>query len=171
MASRRSLGGGRVLGSGKNLSPAISPQPPAQHRRNASFLSPSESSVSLSSQTSNSPASTAEPKEDISSKVLLGPSDNAAASASSRLVCPICNEEMVRHCTFHGVCRVLTALGYPPATEQVRLPYIQTSKPNLTLPDISTTTTRTWSRRSRMRSRTGSSRRWRRPRSSSRLPS
>jgi rabenosyn-5 len=53
--------------------------------------------VSLSSQTSNSPASTAEPKEDITSKVLLGPSENAAASASSRLVCPICNEEMVGH--------------------------------------------------------------------------
>jgi rabenosyn-5 len=97
MASRRSLGGGRVLGSGKNLSPAISPQPQPQpqHRRNASFLSPSPSSVSLSSQTSHSPASTAEIKEDISSKVLLGPSENAAASASSRLVCPICNEEMV----------------------------------------------------------------------------
>ncbi|KAH8723712.1 FYVE zinc finger-domain-containing protein [Phaeosphaeriaceae sp. PMI808] len=96
-ASRRSLGGGRVLGSGKNLSPAISPQPQAQaqHHRNASLLSPSESSVSLNSQTSNSPASTAATKEDITSKVLLGPGENAAASASSRLVCPICNEEMV----------------------------------------------------------------------------
>ncbi|KAH7084142.1 FYVE zinc finger-domain-containing protein [Paraphoma chrysanthemicola] len=95
MASRRSLGGGRVLGSGRNLSPAISPQPQAHHRRNASLLSPSESSVSLSSQTSNSPASTAETREDITSKVLLGPGENAAASASSRLVCPICNEDMV----------------------------------------------------------------------------
>ncbi|KNG46788.1 vacuolar segregation protein pep7 [Stemphylium lycopersici] len=95
MASRRSLGGGRVLGSGRNLSPAAaSPQPSAVHRRNASLLSPSESSVSLSSQTSNSPASTAETREDISSRVLAGPSENAAASASSRLVCPICNEEM-----------------------------------------------------------------------------
>jgi rabenosyn-5 len=53
--------------------------------------------MSLSSQTSNSPASTAETKEDISSRVLSGPSDIAAASASSRLVCPICNEEMVGH--------------------------------------------------------------------------
>ncbi|KAF1942242.1 hypothetical protein EJ02DRAFT_434143 [Clathrospora elynae] len=95
MASRRSLGGGRVLGSGRNLSPAASQQPSAVHRRNASLLSPSESSVSLSSQTSHSPASTTETREDIGSKVLLGPSDNAAASASSRLVCPICNEEMV----------------------------------------------------------------------------
>ncbi|KAF2187875.1 vacuolar segregation protein-like protein pep7 [Zopfia rhizophila CBS 207.26] len=96
MTLGRSLGGGRVLGSGRNLSPAVSPQPPPQHRRNTSLLSPSESSVSLSSQTSNSPASTAETKEDISSKVLLGNTDNAtAASATSRLVCPICNEEMV----------------------------------------------------------------------------
>ncbi|KAA8611718.1 FYVE multi-domain protein [Pyrenophora tritici-repentis] len=96
MASRRSLGGGRVLGSGRNLSPAAaSPQSAAIHRRNASLLSPSESSVSLSSQTSNSPASTSETREDITSRVLIGPNDNAAARASNRLVCPICNEEMV----------------------------------------------------------------------------
>ncbi|CAN9362241.1 unnamed protein product [Alternaria alternata] len=99
MTSRRSLGGGRVLGSGRNLSPAAPPPQPAAtapaHRRNASLLSPSESSVSLSSQTSISPASTHETREDISSKVLIGPTENAAASASSRLVCPICNEEMV----------------------------------------------------------------------------
>ena len=112
MASRRSLGGGRVLGSGRNLSPAVSPAPsqaqspaqasaqtlhaPQSHVRNASLLSPSESSLSLSSQTSVSPASTAEAREDIGSKVLLGPSENAAARASNRLACPICNEEMVR---------------------------------------------------------------------------
>ena len=124
MASRRSLGGGRVLGSGKHLSPAISPQPPAHHRRNASFLSPSESSVSLSSQTSNSPASTAEPREDITSKVLLGPSDNAAASASSRLVCPICNEEMVGHDACPTQTQRTDLAGAAAATEQVRLPSI-----------------------------------------------
>ncbi|KAF1913073.1 vacuolar segregation protein-like protein pep7 [Ampelomyces quisqualis] len=95
MASRRSLGGGRVLGSGRNLSPAAPPQPPAHHRRHASFLAPSESSVSLGSQASISPASPAEPTEDIGSRVLLAPGDHAAASASSRLVCPICNEHMV----------------------------------------------------------------------------
>ena len=97
MTSGRSLGGGRVLGSGRNLSPAVAPQPAAHHRRKASLLSPSESSLSLSSQTSNSPVSTAETREDIGSKVLLASSDNAAASASNRLVCPICNEEMVRY--------------------------------------------------------------------------
>jgi hypothetical protein len=167
MASRRSLGGGRVLGSGRNLSPALSPQPQAQHRRNASFLSPSESSVSLSSQTSNSPASTAEPKEDISSKVLLGQNDKAAASASSRLVCPICNEEMVRHnaCLICSQCADLA--GDASAIEQVRLTYCTALIVVLTTPDISTTTTKTSSRKSRMKSRTGSSRRWKRPRSSS----
>lgn len=84
-----------MLGSGRNLSPAVSPQPRPQHKRNVSLLSPSESSVSLSSQTSNSPASTAE-TQDITSKISLENTDNVAtASASSRLVCPICNEEMV----------------------------------------------------------------------------
>ncbi|OCL02509.1 vacuolar segregation protein-like protein pep7 [Glonium stellatum] len=79
MTSGRSLGGGRVLGSGRNIPPAVSPLPPPQHKRN----------------TSNSPASTAE-TQDISSKVSLENADNAAAaSASSRLVCPICNEEMM----------------------------------------------------------------------------
>jgi hypothetical protein len=134
-----------VLGSGRNLSPAVSvsPQPPAQHRRNASFLSPSESSVSLSSQTSNSPASTAEPKEDITSKVLLGPSDNAAASASSRLVCPICNEEMVCQDAYPQCSQCTDRAGDAAATEQVGQPPAITAFVDLTVPDTSTTTTRT----------------------------
>ncbi|KAF2816893.1 uncharacterized protein BDZ99DRAFT_4012 [Mytilinidion resinicola] len=95
MTSGRSLGGGRVLGSGRNLSPAVSPQPRPHHNRNTSLLSPSESSVSLSSQTSNSPATTTD-TQDITSKVALENAEpSTAASASSRLVCPICNEEMM----------------------------------------------------------------------------
>lgn len=96
MTSRpgRSLGGGRTLGSAKALSPAADPRP-HHHHRNSSLLSPSESSVSLASQSSLSPASTADP-ESLTARVTLQHSDNvAAASASSRLVCPICNEEMV----------------------------------------------------------------------------
>ncbi|KAF9638159.1 Zinc finger FYVE-type protein [Lasiodiplodia theobromae] len=96
MTSRpgRSLGGGRTLGSAKALSPAADPRP-HQHHRNSSLLSPSESSVSLASQSSVSPASTIDP-ESLTARVNLEHSDNvAAASASSRLVCPICNEEMV----------------------------------------------------------------------------
>ncbi|TKA78268.1 hypothetical protein B0A49_02144 [Cryomyces minteri] len=90
MASRRALGGGRILGSGRSLSPAV---PPQQHKRNASLLSPSGSSVSLSSQTSDTPIST--DNDDLSSRVALGSDNAAAAAASSRMVCPICNEEMV----------------------------------------------------------------------------
>ncbi|KAK7548773.1 FYVE zinc finger-domain-containing protein [Phyllosticta citricarpa] len=93
MTSRRSLGGGRTLGSSKALSPAISPRP--NHQRHSSLLSPSESSVSLASQSSLSPGSNTE-ANDIISRVTLDHNDNvAAASASSRLVCPICNEDMM----------------------------------------------------------------------------
>src|ERR1700761_8137224 len=93
MASRRSLGGGRVLGTGKNLAP---PPPPSKAPlRSPGLLSPSESSVSLSSQTSSTPVSTE--NEDITSRVALDEhgSAQAAAAASSRMVCPICSEEMV----------------------------------------------------------------------------
>ncbi|KAL1624302.1 carboxypeptidase Y-deficient [Neofusicoccum ribis] len=96
MTSRpgRSLGGGRTLGSAKALSPAADPRP-HHHHRNSSLLSPSESSVSLASQSSVSPASTIDP-ESLTARVTLEHSDNVqVASASSRLVCPICNEEMV----------------------------------------------------------------------------
>lgn len=93
MASRRSLGGGRVLGSGKSLSPAVAANARPQHTRNTSFLSPSASSVSLDSQTSTTPLSSE--AEDLSSRVALNNGPSAAASASSRLMCPICNEEML----------------------------------------------------------------------------
>lgn len=94
MAARRSLGGGRVLGSGKSLAPPV----PASKQpvRSPGLLSPSESSVSLSSHTSGTPLSI--DNEDITSRVALDEhgSAQAAAAASSRMVCPICNEEMVR---------------------------------------------------------------------------
>jgi hypothetical protein len=99
MASRRSLGGGRILGSGRNLTP---PAPPNQstkpgHVRTPSNLSYSENSVSLSSHTSSTPVSNED--EDLASRIALGEhasTAQAAAAASSRMVCPICNEEMVR---------------------------------------------------------------------------
>ncbi|KAL2222653.1 putative vacuolar segregation protein [Thermoascus aurantiacus ATCC 26904] len=118
--SRRTLGGGRVLGSGKNIqslspaSAAAAPTPsPPQHPtptttttssiiNNARGLSPSASSVSLSSQASlRSHISS----EDLTSRISLenhngnhhGDASIAAAPAASgaRLVCPICSEEMV----------------------------------------------------------------------------
>jgi rabenosyn-5 len=100
--SGRKLGGGRVLGSGKGLAP---PTPPA-HQRTSSLVSPAESLVSGDSRDSTvSPLATSplpEASQDLSSVVSLqngGPS--AVATASTKLLCPICNEEMVgltMHC-------------------------------------------------------------------------
>lgn len=92
--SGRKIGGGRVLGSGRSLSPAVALQP----KRNSSLLSPSASSVSLNSSASTSHTSS-EP-QDLVSRISIDQSDGAgaiaAATAASRLACPICNEEMVR---------------------------------------------------------------------------
>ena len=93
--SGRKLGGGRVLGSGKGLGP---PAPPAHHRTN-DLISPSESTLSLSSRDSTtSPLATSplpETLQDLSSKVSLENGGPSVTAASSKLVCPICNEEMV----------------------------------------------------------------------------
>lgn len=81
-----------MLGSGRKLAPA-----PTYPARNSSLLSPSGSSLSISSSASTSQPST--DAQDLSSRISLEQSeaDNAtAAVASSRLACPICNEEMVR---------------------------------------------------------------------------
>lgn len=84
-----------MLGSGKNLVPPTPAPSKAPVRPTSGLLSPSESSVSLDSQTSGTPLSIN--NEDITSRVALGEHDGAraAAEASNRMVCPICNEEMV----------------------------------------------------------------------------
>jgi hypothetical protein len=94
----RTLGRGRVLGSA-HLAPTPS-QPSSSTSASASaangLLSPSESTTSLPSQVSSSPALTPQPiPGDLAANVSVGTAV-AAASGSSRLVCPICNEEMVR---------------------------------------------------------------------------
>ena len=87
-----------MLGSGKNLAPP--PPFPAQRRpiaiQNHGLLSPSESEVSLSSRSSSTPLST--DNEDLVARVAVDATGgaHAAAAASSRMVCPICSEEMVR---------------------------------------------------------------------------
>ncbi|KAF2723003.1 hypothetical protein K431DRAFT_220991 [Polychaeton citri CBS 116435] len=99
MAARRSLGGGRVLGSHKNLAPPTPPSRPAPAQASKApatgLLSPSESSISLSSQGSSAPAFANH--EDLTSRVALGQHSlqQGPASATSRMVCPICNDEMV----------------------------------------------------------------------------
>ena len=92
--SRRTLGGGRVLGSGKSLSPAV---PPAQkpHAHNL-YLSPSASTLSLGSGVSTPPSSES---QDLTSRISVDHVDtslaSAAAAADAKMVCPICNEQMV----------------------------------------------------------------------------
>lgn len=81
-----------MLGNGKSLDPGYPP-------RNSSLLSPSTSSISVSSSVSTSQPST--DAQDLSSRISLDQSDDssaaaaAAVAAGSRLACPICNEEMV----------------------------------------------------------------------------
>ncbi|KAI4114641.1 MAG: hypothetical protein LQ345_004616 [Seirophora villosa] len=88
MAARK-LGGGRILGSGNNLSPASAALPP----RTTGLQSPSASSISV-----NSSVSTSTDPQDLHSRVSFdqteenGPSNALAATA---LFCPICNEQMV----------------------------------------------------------------------------
>lgn len=91
--SSRKLGGRRVLGNGSELTPASAEYP----RRSSSLLSPSASSISVTSSASTSQPST--DPQDLSSHVSFEHSDenNAASIAPSpRLACPICNDEMVR---------------------------------------------------------------------------
>ena len=97
--SGRKLGGGRILGSGRSLSPALATAPAAAHQRTSALLSPTASTVSLDS---SSTSHTSPEAHDLKSRILLAQNEggenavaSAAAAASSRLFCPICNEEMV----------------------------------------------------------------------------
>ncbi|KAK2614843.1 hypothetical protein N8I77_001639 [Diaporthe amygdali] len=101
--SARKLGGGRIIGNGKGLAP---PQPqtrPSKPRaRETSPYAPSDASSTdhySTSQNSISPPSSSTPiadfgPQDLASRISIGgPSDAGASSA--RLVCPICDEEML----------------------------------------------------------------------------
>lgn len=83
-----------MLGSGRSLFPAVAAYP----QRSSSLLSPTASTVSVSSSVSTSqPSSDA---QELSSRVSLDHTDEnnaVGAAAGSRLVCPICNEDMVRY--------------------------------------------------------------------------
>ncbi|KAJ5155066.1 Zinc finger FYVE/PHD-type [Penicillium coprophilum] len=89
--SRRTLGGGRVLGNPSALSSAPSPQPKPR------VLSPTTSSVSLNSQTSASQLSTE--TQDLTSRISIENGDTsisaAPAAPGAKLSCPICSEEMM----------------------------------------------------------------------------
>ncbi|KAI1871873.1 hypothetical protein JX265_005859 [Neoarthrinium moseri] len=103
--SSRKLGGGRILGSGKGLAPPSAAAASPAVQRATSPYAPSDSTPSvggsigdtLQSPASGSPISTSPLPgfaQDLASNISLGgPSDGAAAS--SKLVCPICEEEML----------------------------------------------------------------------------
>ncbi|KAL4966005.1 putative vacuolar segregation protein (Pep7) [Aspergillus stella-maris] len=93
--SRRTLGGGRVLGSANTRTAATTLTSPSQR---PNVLSPSASSLSLNSQDSASRISSE--TQDLTSRISLdngsAPTIPAApAAAGAQLSCPICSEEMV----------------------------------------------------------------------------
>ncbi|PKY08473.1 putative vacuolar segregation protein [Aspergillus campestris IBT 28561] len=91
---RRTLGGGRVLGTASAVPPSASTPSPQPKPR---VLSPSASSISLNSQASASQFSYE--TQDLTSRISLenaSPSMPAAPAApGAQLACPICSEEMV----------------------------------------------------------------------------
>jgi hypothetical protein len=111
MAAPRRLGSGRILGSGRNLlPPSAPPRPGESHNRSSSLLSLGESVVSVDSQVST-PLGTSplveNENEDLAGRVQqLNRRGMENGTAEARLVCPICNEEMVSAgCfTYHGPC-------------------------------------------------------------------
>jgi rabenosyn-5 len=90
--SGRKLGGGRILGSGKGLAP-----PKPAHQRMSSLGTPSEGTVSHSSRESSPLATSplAEVDQDLGSRVNLENGGPVVTAMGSKLVCPICSEEMV----------------------------------------------------------------------------
>jgi rabenosyn-5 len=138
MNTGRVLGRGRVLGNARSPPPQPPPPQPsaspstkpraaaaAGHKRIPSYISPSsDSSTSLTSQLSTSTVQDGLAAHDLVSNVSLALPDNAAAAnASSRLICPICNEQMVRVDSRNHVeasqANVLGLIGHPAPIESV----------------------------------------------------
>jgi len=89
MAAPRTIGKARVIGTPKPSPPVIS-----DHLRSNTLLSPSASSLSLNSQVSTSKSSNED--TDISTAVAQQfKHDVSTTPAVPRLVCPICEEDMV----------------------------------------------------------------------------
>ena len=105
--SVRKLGGGRVLGSGKGLAPP----PPSHAPRPSSPFAPSDvSSLSVGSQNLSgiSPPTPPSPlpglPQDLAANISLGATSQAGASGT-KLLCPICDEEMVSPPDLSSFCR------------------------------------------------------------------
>lgn len=109
--SKRTLGGGRVLGSGRSLGPASPAIPTISDASSTTaslakpptslpdhVLSPSNSSISLAESASGTSTPTSSDPQDITSRISLDhgpPTLPLVPPAGDRLACPICNEDMV----------------------------------------------------------------------------
>ncbi|KAG8160891.1 hypothetical protein KVR01_009155 [Diaporthe batatas] len=101
--SARKLGGGRIIGNGKGIAPPHPTHPTSKPRaRETSPYAPSDASSTdhySTSQNSISPPSSSTPiadfgPQDLASRISIGRPSDADAS-SPRLVCPICDDEML----------------------------------------------------------------------------
>ncbi|KAI1383808.1 VAC1 protein [Hypoxylon trugodes] len=96
--SGRKLGGGRILGNGKGLAPPAPPAIQRERERAASPSAPSDSTLSIGSPTTSISHDTPSPlpdfTQDLTSNISLGGPSNGG-QPSSKLVCPICDEEML----------------------------------------------------------------------------
>lgn len=96
--SGRTIGGGRVIGSGRSLGPPP-PPPKSSSPLPTHVLSPSPSNLSLDTAGSGASTPPSSDPQDIASRVSLDNGSShltlAAAAAGGRMVCPICSEEMV----------------------------------------------------------------------------
>lgn len=114
----RKLGGGRILGSGKGLAPSVAPGGSSPSLpRVGSPVPPSDASNDLNS-LSGSPAPSAslpDLSQDLATNISVGRQASSSKTDSQKLLCPICNEEMVRvplrvsRCGRNGVLTALLA--------------------------------------------------------------
>lgn len=96
--SGRKLGGGRILGSGKGLAPSASPGGSSPSLpRVGSPVPPSDVSGDLNSVTGSPAPSASLPDlpQDLATSISVGRQASSSKSDSQKLLCPICNEEMV----------------------------------------------------------------------------
>lgn len=91
----RKLGGGRILGSGKGLAGSAKTDSSSLPMI-GSPVPPSDASADFSSVAgSAAPSSLPNVSQDLATNISVGRQGSSSKSGSQKLLCPICNEEMV----------------------------------------------------------------------------